>query len=142
MLAGTTSRAQINPRVSTATNRLRPTIFFPRVVAFWPALLGRLHRLAVENSRRRLGRFSRLLADLVPHRIVNPVPGAVLLPGPEVVESDPIRWQVMGQGPPSAAVAGLVQDRVHDLAPAIAGWPPAWLRLGHVRFYALPLRIR
>src|SRR5262249_7328013 len=121
VLAGTTSRAHSSPSVSTATNRLRPLIFFPRVEAARAALLGRLHRRAVEDGRGRLGLLAGLAPDLVAQGVVDPVPGAVPLPDPEVVEHDAVRRQVVGQGAPDAAVAGLVQDGVDDLAPGIPG---------------------
>src|SRR5262245_59677297 len=48
--AGSTARPQISPSVSTTTCRLRPAIFFPRVVPLGAAGLGRLDRLAVDHA--------------------------------------------------------------------------------------------
>lgn len=56
------------------------------------------------------------------------LPGAILLPEPEVVEDDPVGRQVVGQGLPGAAVMGLVEDGVDDLAPLVARGPAASLR--------------
>src|SRR5947207_5760499 len=100
--AGVTITAHSSPRVSTATNRFRPTTFFPRVSPTRAAHLRRLHRLAVHDGRRRLRLPAGGPADVRPEPVVNLVPGAVLLPGPEVVEDDPVRRQVVGQGPPHA----------------------------------------
>src|SRR4051812_23571332 len=62
--AGTTMSAHTSPRVSTATNRLRPATFFPPVVPVRAAQLRPLHRLAVHDRHRRLGRLPGGLPDL------------------------------------------------------------------------------
>src|SRR4051794_16326923 len=113
--AGTTISAHTRPRVSTATNRLRPATLFPPVVPVRAAQLGPLHRLAVHDRHRRPRLLPGGPPDLRPQGVVDAVPGAVGLPRPEVVEADAVRRQVVGQRPPDAAVAGLVQDGVHDL---------------------------
>src|SRR5207237_4990937 len=100
VLAGVTTSAHRSPSVSTATNRLRPTTFFPRVGPARAALLGRLHRLAVEDRGRGLGIPPGRPPDLLPQGVVDPVPGAVPLPRPEVVERDPPARQVVGPRAP------------------------------------------
>src|SRR6185437_6677211 len=94
--AGTTSNAHSRPSVSTATKRLRPMIFFFRIDPAWTALLGRGHRLAVEDGGRRLGRLAGRAADFVTQRVVGFVPTAVLLPGAEVMKHRPVGRQVVG----------------------------------------------
>ena len=44
-----------------------------------------------------------------------PLPGAITTPGPEVVEDNAPRWQVVGQHPPGAPSAQHVADGVDDL---------------------------
>src|SRR5262249_61363184 len=102
-LAGPTSSAPPTPSVPTATNRLRPLTFLPRVQAAGAALLGGLDRLAGEDGRGRLGLLAGGPADLGPQGVVDPAPGAVRLPPPEVVEGDAVGRQVVGQRPPDAA---------------------------------------
>src|SRR5436305_6716941 len=140
--AGTTISAQSSPRVSTATNRLRPASFFPPVVPVRAAVLGPLHGLAVHDRHRRLGPLAGGPPDLGPEGVVDRVPGAVLLPRPEVVEDDPVRGQVVGERSPDAPVAGLVEDGVDDLPPAVPGRPAARLRPGDVRLDEPPLAVR
>lgn len=89
--------------------------FFSRVVAAWPALLGRLDGLAVEDRRGGLRRSPRLPADAVAELRVKPLPRVVRLPLAEPVEHDPVRREVVRQGTPSTAVARDVEDRVADL---------------------------
>src|ERR1700755_496927 len=139
--AGTTINAHHRPRVSTATNRLRPATFFPPVVPVRAAQLRPLDRLAVHDRHRRLGRLPGGLADLGAEGVVDLVPGAVLLPPEEVVEHDPVRRQVVGQRPPHAPVAGLVQDGVDHLPAGVPGGPAARLGGGHVRLDQPPLAV-
>src|SRR6185437_16311054 len=110
------TRAQSNPSVSTTACRFRPTTFFPRVVAAWSGLLGRLYALAVEDRSRRLRRMTRFLPHTFAQLGMNQFPGAVLLPGTEIVKHDSIGRQVVGQGSPRAAIADQIPDRVHDFA--------------------------
>src|SRR3954468_24084013 len=97
--------AQTRPSVSTTRCRLRPTTFFSRIVTAWPALLGRLHALAVEDRSRRLGRFPCLPPHALAQLGVQMFPGAVVLPLPEVMEHDPVGRQIVRQAPPGATVA-------------------------------------
>src|SRR5256885_5786289 len=140
--AGSTTSAHTRPSVSTARNRLRPLIFFPRVHSPRAALLGRLHRLAVEDGGRELGPPAILAADLLAQRVVKAVPGAVALPGAEVVEHDPVAGQVVRQGAPSAAVAGLIKDGVDDLAPGVLRGASARFGTRNIRFDPTPLVVR
>ena len=139
--AGTTSNAHSRPRVSTATNRLRPATFFSPVVPVRAAVLGPLDRLAVHKSHRRPRLLPGGLTDLRTEGIVDLVPGAVLLPPAEGVEHNPVRWQVVRKGPPHAPVAGLVQDGVNHLPASVSGGPAARLGGGYVRLDQPPLAV-
>src|SRR6185312_9232898 len=86
MLAGTTSNAHSKPSVSTATNRLRPRIFFSRVDPVRAAHFRGLYRLAVEDGRRGFGLLAGRSPHFIAQGVVNVVPGTVFLPGSEVVE--------------------------------------------------------
>src|SRR5919108_4790403 len=110
--AGVITKAHSSPKVSTTKCRLRPTIFFPPVVAFRPALLGGLHALAVEDRGGGLRLFAGLASDPLPQGIMNPLPGAVLLPQAKVMKHNTVRWQVMRQRPPGAAIATLIKNGV------------------------------
>src|SRR5262249_39574154 len=82
--AGVTTTAHSKPSVSTTRWRLRPTVFFPPVVAARPALLGRLYRLTVEDGGRWPRRLAGFPAHPLPQRGVQRLPTAVLLPQPKV----------------------------------------------------------
>lgn len=77
---------------------------------------GRLARCFSPIGYRRWPRsvwaFADSLANLGAQGVVNSVPGAVLLPETEVVESDTVRRKIVGQRPPDTTVAGLVEDGV------------------------------
>src|SRR5438270_1789404 len=113
--AGTTINAHSRPRVSTATNRLRPATFFPPVVPVRAAVLRPLHRLAVHDGDRRLRLLPGRPPDLRAEGVVDAVPRPVGLPQPEEVEHDPVRRQVVRQRPAHAPVAGLIQAGVDHL---------------------------
>src|SRR5215207_7744659 len=123
--AGTTIRAHSSPRVSTATNRLRPATFFPPVVPVRAAVLGPLDRLAVHDRHRRLRPLPGGRADLRAEGVVDAVPRPVRLPHPEVVDHDPVRREIVREGPPDAPVAGLVEDGVDHLPAGVPGRPAA-----------------
>src|SRR5215211_6494752 len=97
--AGTTISAHSSPRVSTATNRLRPATFFPPVVPVRAAVLRPLHGLAVDDGDRRLRLLPGGRPDLRAEGVVDAVPGAVPLPEPEVVGDEPVARQVVGERP-------------------------------------------
>src|SRR6185437_16308704 len=98
------------------------------VIALRAPSLGRLDRLAVDDRRRRLPWVTLGLPEVAPQLVVQPVEGAVLLPGAEVpVHAVPGR-EVVGQGAPLAAGAVDVEQGVDDLAPRVFGGSAA--RLG------------
>src|SRR5271165_543401 len=121
--AGRTMRPQINPSVSTSRCRLRPLIFFPRVVALGPAGFRRLDALAVDD--RRAGRVLSAIgaADVETEDGVDFLPDAFVTPGVEVVRHRLPRREVMGQHPPGATAAGQVADGVDDVAQGVGAWP-------------------
>src|SRR5271169_4472511 len=140
--AGVMTSAHNRPSVSTTICRLRPTTFFSRGVAFRPALLGSFDRLAVEDRGARPRLVSGPLAHPLPQRIVNLLPGAVLLPMPEVMKHDPIRRQIVRKRTPRTTAAGLIEHRVDDFAALVARRTPTRLGLRHPRLDAPPLLVR
>src|SRR6185437_3324128 len=94
-----------HPRVSTKMCRLRPTIFFPPIVAAQSARFSGFDALRIHNSCAGL----RVLADQHPYLAaecgIHPFPGAVAAPGVEVVPHGRPVGKVMGQGAPGTAVA-------------------------------------
>jgi|SRR5688572_8730567 len=139
--AGVITSAHKSPSVSTTTCRLRPATFFSRIVAAWPALLGGLHTLAVEDRSRRFGLFARLASHPLAQHPVNPLPRAVALPQAKVMKHNPIRWEVVWQTPPRAAIARDIQNCVDDLAARVLGRTTARLRFGNPRRDSSPLAI-
>src|SRR5690606_19245197 len=140
--AGVMTNAQSKPSVSTTACRLRPTSFFSPVVAARPALFGRFHRLAVEDRTAGTRPASRLASHAFPQRIMDTLPRAVLLPEAEVMKGNAIRRQIVRQGPPRAAIARDVEDRIEDFAATVLGRTPTGLGLGHPRLDASPLFVR
>src|SRR5262245_11978873 len=106
---------QISPSVSTSTCRLRPAIFFSAVVPLGATGLGRLHRLAVQDT----GTGGRLSpgqgANLGPQGGVDLLPDTSVPPGVEVVGYGLPGREVVGQQTPGAAAPGQVEDGVDDL---------------------------
>src|SRR5205814_419146 len=76
--------------VSTTACRLRPTTFFPRMVAPWPALRGVRDALAVEYGSRGPGSAACLLSNALAKLRMQALPGGVLLPTAEVMKHNPI----------------------------------------------------
>ena len=69
------------------------------------------------------------------------LPGAVLLPVPEVVVDQRPGRQVVGQVTPGAAVPGQVKQSIDDLAPLVLGRASALLSGGDQRLKFVPLVI-
>src|SRR5581483_7922006 len=80
------------------------------------AALRGLDRLAVDagDAGRRLP--PSLGAELGAQGIEDLLPGAIPTPPAEVVVDGPPGWEVVGQGAPGAALAGVVEQGVDDLA--------------------------
>src|SRR5262249_22271593 len=95
------------------------------VVAALAPHLGGLDTLAVDVGHPRRLVPAGLAADLAAEGIDDPLPGAVLLPGLQVVEGGALGGQVVRQHVPLAAGAGLVQQRVDDLAEVHRAGPAA-----------------
>ncbi len=121
---------------------MRPSIFFPPVVAALAARLGRLHRLAVDQPG------GGLLRPPLPHALP-PAQGVVQahqrpVPGPlvEVVAHRVVVRELVRQEPPLAAGVQLVQHPV-DHPPQVDHGRVAGAGLPrHERPHLLPLRIR
>lgn len=120
--AGVTTNAQTNPRVSVTICRLRPSVFFPRIVASWPALFGRLNGLAIQNGCGGFGRSAFLSTNSVAEFLVQPFPSAIRLPSAKPVKDNSIRRKVVGQATPSTAIACDVKDRVDNFTLGILRW--------------------
>src|SRR5512144_1908570 len=80
------------------------------------AASGGLDRLAVDASDAGRGRAAGGRAEADPQDVEDAAPGAVALPGVEVVVDGPPRGEVVGPRPPGAAFVGEVEDGVEDLA--------------------------
>jgi len=117
---------------------------FARVVAAFPGLIGRLDRLAVNNSCRGGDRSALALAQPVPQDVVDEGPSPILAPAAEVAINGLPGRKVPGQEPPGATATHDIDDRIHQHS-AIQGWTPpfapAGLGFGHQRFDLLPFFI-
>ena len=117
---------------------------FARVIAAFSGLIGRLDRLAVNNScrRRDLPALASCATSLA--GVVNEGPSPILAPAAEVAIHGLPRREVPGQKPPGATTAHDIEDRIHQDS-AIQGWTtpfaPAGLGFGHQRFDLLPFFI-
>jgi len=89
---------------------------------------GRLDRLAVDGAGARLGVAPQSDAESLAQQALDPFPGAIPPPLPEVVEGRLPRRPVRGQQAPGAARAQQVQESVHDGAHAVASRPPGGAR--------------
>jgi len=78
----------------------------------------------------KASRLAVVPAALGAESVVDAVPGAVGLPGPEVVNHDAVWGQVVWQGPLGASVAGLVEDGVDHVPAVVPGGEPARLGAG------------
>src|SRR5262245_57428923 len=87
--------------------------------------VGGLDRLAVDAGDAGRGRAAGRLAEADAEDVDDPIPGAVALPGVEVVVDGPPRGEVVGQCPPGAALVGEVEDGVDDLADVGLARPPS-----------------
>src|SRR5262249_41432759 len=103
--------------------------------------VGGLHRLAVDAGDAGRDLAAGGLAEADPQDVDDPVPGAVALPGVEVVEDGAPRGEVVGQWPPGAALVGEVEDRVNDLAHVGLAGPPAGAGRGDLGLQDGPLGV-
>src|SRR5262249_23630787 len=102
---------------------------FGPVVAVGAADLGRLDRLAVGAAGGGVRAGACLPADGAWKGIVDRAPSPVVPPPPEVVVHGPPRGEVMGQGPPGAAVSVAIEDGVDDRTETrLAGSPEVPIR--------------
>src|SRR5258708_1075924 len=120
--ADSTRMAMGHPRLSTRKCRLRPQIFFCRVVAF----LGTthrtgFHRLAIENPDGWVGITAGLQPDLTMQGFPDLLPYPLAFPSSEVPIDGFPGGQVVGKQSPGATTAQDIQDRVDDLSALIDG---------------------
>jgi hypothetical protein len=104
-------------------------------------LFCRLHSPAVKDRGTRALLPPDRSPHLAPQGRVDPLPGPVALPAPEVVVRRPPRWQVAGEKPLRTANPQEVIDPVEHLAPIDASSPPARVGRGDQRVEERPLRI-
>lgn len=93
-------------------------------------MFGRFHALAVDDRGRGPG-GPRLLPDFRPQDRANPLPGSVALPESNVIKHDPARRQIVRHRSPPAAVAGHVENGIHDSAAGRERRPDAGLGSWH-----------
>src|SRR5437667_4884237 len=86
------------------------------VVADRSAHLGALDRLGIDTGGTGGGLPAGLRADLRTERVHEVLPGAVLLPGHEVIPDGALGHQIVRQIVPLTAGAGLIHQGVDDLA--------------------------
>src|SRR5579859_2546945 len=130
--AGSTTKPQISPSVSTRTCRLRPPIFFPRVVPLGAADLRGLDRLAVHHGGTG-GRFAVVqLPQVDPEHAVDLLDQPGVAPGVEVVADQTPGREVVRQHAPGTAAAGQVEQGIHDVAQVVGAGPAALAALGPV----------
>src|SRR5918912_1160026 len=95
--------------------------------ALGPAAVGGLHRLAVNDRRRRTRLTASTQTDLLAQQAVDLFPDAGFAPVAEVViDSFPTRKFVWQQAPGTAG-ADQVEDGLEDLAHIVLARPPSWL---------------
>src|ERR1022692_2992412 len=96
---------------------------FAAVIAHDAAHLGRLNRLAIDATGAGSLFAPSSFTDASPESIDDLLPGAVLLPGDEVIVDGALGSQVVRQVVPLATRADLVEQRVDDLAQVHSAWP-------------------
>ncbi len=144
-VAGVIIMASTKPKTSTATWRLRPLIFFARVVAALSGLVGCFDRLAVNNGCRRGHVAPFGVAQPIAQCVVDERPGPVLAPLAKVAIDGLPGAEVFGQKPPRAARSNDVEDGVDQGATVVAerasAFAPTGLGCGHQRFDLVPFFI-
>src|SRR5262249_17280751 len=98
--AGSTASAPISPSVSTRRCRLRPLIFFRRVVAVGATRLGRLDGLRVDHTGAGRVGAAVQATKIDAEDVMNLLPKALIPPGVEVVADRLPGREVMRQHPP------------------------------------------
>lgn len=99
--------------------------FFPRVVAAFPGLVGRLDRLTVHDGGGWRDLASLGFSQPVPQGVVDKGPGPVLAPTPKVTIDGLPGRKVSGQEPPGAAGSNPIEDRIDQDTP-VQGGPAAF----------------
>src|ERR1700682_5835786 len=89
--------------------------FLAPIVADRAAHLGALDRLRVDAGGAGGCLSACFLADMLPERVNDVLPGAVFLPGNEVIPDGTLGSQIVGQIVPLTASTGLIHQRVDHL---------------------------
>jgi hypothetical protein len=90
------------------------------VATLFSAYPGGLHRLAIHNGCARLRVSLEAYSQTMAQGSVQPLPGAIDAPDPEVVVDGLPRRELMWQQAPSTTTSHEVEDRVKDLALGLA----------------------
>src|SRR5215203_7250172 len=113
----------------------------PVVTALFSAHPGALDRLGIHHACAGLRISARANPEAFADGSVDPLPGAVDTPFPEVVvDGGPLR-EVVGQQTPLATGLQEVEDGVEDLAKAVGPGPSVSLGGGQVRLYVVPFGV-
>src|SRR5262249_45340043 len=105
------------------------------------AAVRRLDRLAVDAGDPRAGVAAGGRAGAGAQGVQQKVPGAVALPGLEVVVNGSPRREVVRQGAPGTALAGEVEDRIDDFAHVGLAGPATGAGQRNPPIHEGPLRI-
>ncbi len=119
---------RVNERMALATVDLLSSI-----ITAWPAGLGGLGALAVDDCRRGAGVAPDPFAICHHERVVYPFKAPVVAPGGEPAVNRPPWWQVVRQQAPRAARPHDIENAVDDLAHRPLAWPARRAGLRQVR---------
>jgi hypothetical protein len=109
--------------------------------AFFSAHPGALYGLAIHHARAGLRNSAQANPKAFAECTVDPLPGAVDTPFPEVpVNGGPSR-KVVGKQAPLASGFQEVEDGVEDLAKIVGPGPPESFGSWHVGFYVVPFGV-
>ena len=111
------------------------------IVTAWPAGLGGLGALAVDDCRRGAGVAPDPFAICHHERVVYPFKAPVVAPGGEPAVNRPPWWQVVRQQPPRAARPHDIEDAIDDLAHRPGARPARCAGLRQVRRDHAPLSV-
>src|SRR5215208_2668017 len=102
---------------------------------------GALDRLAIHHARAGLRTSAQANPEAFAECTVDPLPGAVDTPFPEVPVNGWPPGEVVGKQAPLASALQQVEDSVQDLAKIVGPGPPESFGSWHVRFYVIPFGV-
>src|SRR5208282_5519564 len=95
---------------------LAPLDLFARVIAAFPRLVGRFHRLTVHNGGGRRDVAPLGFPEPIAQCVVDERPGPILAPSPKVAINGLPRAEITRQQPPRTAGAYLIKDGIDQAA--------------------------